>query len=82
MKLRLQKGSIKATRQKVHEMLGILMRSKKLEDLELRPSNDPFITEPFSYALATDTQKLEHSNDEKEGCARNDKEMLEKAGTS
>ncbi|GKD67875.1 hypothetical protein Tco_1321965 [Tanacetum coccineum] len=44
MELRLQKGSIKATRQKVHEMLGIPMRSKKLEDLELRPSNDPFTT--------------------------------------
>ncbi|GJV30145.1 hypothetical protein Tco_1386593 [Tanacetum coccineum] len=45
MELRLQKGSIKATRQKVHEMLGIPTGSKKLEDLELRPSNDPFITE-------------------------------------
>ncbi|GJX00892.1 zf-CCHC domain-containing protein [Tanacetum coccineum] len=45
MELQLQKGSIKATRQKVHEMLGIPMRSKKLEDLELRLSNDPFIKE-------------------------------------
>ncbi|GJY04430.1 hypothetical protein Tco_0370370 [Tanacetum coccineum] len=43
--LRLEKGSIKATRQKVHDMLGIPMGSKKLEDLEHRPSNDPFIKE-------------------------------------
>nr|GEW20919.1 hypothetical protein [Tanacetum cinerariifolium] len=45
MELRLEKGSIKATRQKVHDMLGIPMGSRKLEDLEQRPSNDPFIKE-------------------------------------
>ncbi|GJS21501.1 hypothetical protein Tco_0450133 [Tanacetum coccineum] len=45
MELRLEKGSIKATRQKVQDMLGIPMGSKKLEDLEQRPSNDPFIKE-------------------------------------
>ncbi|GJV60508.1 hypothetical protein Tco_1466608 [Tanacetum coccineum] len=45
MELRLEKGSIKATRQKVHDMLGIPMGSKKLEDLEERPSNDSFIKE-------------------------------------
>ncbi|GJT07371.1 hypothetical protein Tco_0841833 [Tanacetum coccineum] len=43
MELRLEKGSIKATRQKVHDMLGIPMGSRKLEDLEERPSNDSFI---------------------------------------
>ncbi|GKD87963.1 hypothetical protein Tco_1359117, partial [Tanacetum coccineum] len=45
MELRLEKGSIKATIQKVHDMFGIPMGSKKLEDLEERPSNDPFIKE-------------------------------------
>ncbi|GJT06440.1 hypothetical protein Tco_0840902 [Tanacetum coccineum] len=45
MELRLEKGSIKETRQKVHDMLGIPMGSRKLEDLEQRPSNDPFIKE-------------------------------------
>ncbi|GJZ43371.1 hypothetical protein Tco_0590626 [Tanacetum coccineum] len=45
MELRLEKGSIKATRQKVHDMLGIPMGSRKLEDLEQRPSDDPFIKE-------------------------------------
>ncbi|GJX90014.1 ulp1 protease family, C-terminal catalytic domain-containing protein [Tanacetum coccineum] len=44
MELRLERGSIKATRQKVHDMLGIPIGSRKLEDLEQRPSNDPFIT--------------------------------------
>nr|GEU48346.1 hypothetical protein [Tanacetum cinerariifolium] len=39
-KLRLQKGSIKATRQKVHDILGIPMGKMKLEDLEQRPYND------------------------------------------
>ncbi|GKD11451.1 hypothetical protein Tco_1191136 [Tanacetum coccineum] len=43
MELRLEKGSIKATRQKVHDMLGIPMGRRKLKDLEERPSNDPFI---------------------------------------
>ncbi|GJW73768.1 hypothetical protein Tco_0133138 [Tanacetum coccineum] len=45
MELRLEKGSIKATRQKVHDMLGIPTGSRKLEDLKQRPSNDPFIKE-------------------------------------
>ncbi|GKA97397.1 hypothetical protein Tco_0825291 [Tanacetum coccineum] len=106
-------------------MLGIPMRSKKLEDLELRPSNDPFITDTMvmlengrvlkkllkriredddifdihwrgyildclytsklnweDLGLAYRHSKVEHSNDEKEGCAGNDKEMLRKAGTS
>ncbi|GJV08923.1 hypothetical protein Tco_1346579 [Tanacetum coccineum] len=45
MELRLEKGSIKATRHKVHDMLGIPMGSRKLEDLEERPSNNPFIKE-------------------------------------
>nr|GEW13301.1 hypothetical protein [Tanacetum cinerariifolium] len=45
MELRLEKGSIKATRQKVHDMLGIPMGSRKLEDMEQRPSTDPFIKE-------------------------------------
>ncbi|GKA03896.1 hypothetical protein Tco_0676677 [Tanacetum coccineum] len=45
MELRLQKGSIKATIQKVHDMLGIPIGKRKLEDLEQRPSNDPFNTE-------------------------------------
>ncbi|GJQ90017.1 hypothetical protein Tco_0001156 [Tanacetum coccineum] len=45
MELRLEKGSIKATRQKVHDMLGIPMGSRKLENLEEKPSNNPFIKE-------------------------------------
>nr|GEV44958.1 hypothetical protein [Tanacetum cinerariifolium] len=45
MELRLQRGSIKATRQKVHDMLGIPMGSRKLEDLEKRTSKDTFITD-------------------------------------
>ncbi|GJV03486.1 hypothetical protein Tco_1337055 [Tanacetum coccineum] len=43
MELRLERGSIKITRQKVNDMLGIPMGSRKLEDLEQKPSNDPFI---------------------------------------
>ncbi|GKB88651.1 hypothetical protein Tco_0960923, partial [Tanacetum coccineum] len=43
MELRLERGSIKITRQKVNDMLGIPMGSKKLEDMEEKPSNDPFI---------------------------------------
>nr|GEV26554.1 hypothetical protein [Tanacetum cinerariifolium] len=35
----------RATRQKVHNMLGIPMGSKKLEDMEQRPSHDPYIKE-------------------------------------
>ncbi|GKB68236.1 hypothetical protein Tco_0929648, partial [Tanacetum coccineum] len=35
----------KATRQKVHDILGIPIRKRKLEDLEQRPFNDPFIVE-------------------------------------
>nr|GEV06822.1 ankyrin repeat-containing domain, PGG domain protein [Tanacetum cinerariifolium] len=45
MELRLQKGSIKATRQKVHDILGIPMGNRKLEVLEQKDANDPFITE-------------------------------------
>nr|GEW75167.1 hypothetical protein [Tanacetum cinerariifolium] len=45
MELRLEKGSIKETRQKVHDMLGMPIGTRKLEDLEHRPSNDPFIKE-------------------------------------
>ncbi|GJR63215.1 hypothetical protein Tco_1505377 [Tanacetum coccineum] len=45
MELRLEKGSIKVTRQKIHEILGIPMGETKLEDLNERPSNDPFIKE-------------------------------------
>ncbi|GJV40634.1 hypothetical protein Tco_1419074 [Tanacetum coccineum] len=45
MELRLQKGSINVTRLKVHEMFGIPIGNRKLEDLELRSYNDPFIRE-------------------------------------
>ncbi|GJT18982.1 hypothetical protein Tco_0877688 [Tanacetum coccineum] len=45
MELRLQKGSIKATRQKVNDILGIPTRNTKLQDLYKRPDNDPFIAE-------------------------------------
>ncbi|GJU09718.1 hypothetical protein Tco_1132114 [Tanacetum coccineum] len=45
MELRLQKGSIKATRQKFHDILSIPMGKMKLEDLEQRPYNNPFIAE-------------------------------------
>ncbi|GJW67990.1 hypothetical protein Tco_0122414 [Tanacetum coccineum] len=45
MELRLQKGSIKATRQKVNDILGIPMGNTKLQDLDKRPDNDPFIAE-------------------------------------
>ncbi|GKE02240.1 hypothetical protein Tco_1390223, partial [Tanacetum coccineum] len=41
--LRLERESIKITRQKVNYMLRIPMGSRKLEDLEEKPSNDPFI---------------------------------------
>jgi hypothetical protein len=44
MELRLEKGSIKVTRQKIHDMLGVPM-GKKLEDLEPREKDDPFIAE-------------------------------------
>ncbi|GJU97343.1 hypothetical protein Tco_1326614 [Tanacetum coccineum] len=43
MKLRLERGSIKITRQKVNDMLRITMGGRNLEDLEEKPSNDPFI---------------------------------------
>nr|GEZ14351.1 hypothetical protein [Tanacetum cinerariifolium] len=45
MELRLEKGSIKVTRQKIQEILRIPMGEKKLEDLHERPSNDHFIKE-------------------------------------
>nr|GEU63120.1 reverse transcriptase domain-containing protein [Tanacetum cinerariifolium] len=44
-KVTLQKGSVKATRQKVHDILGIPMENTKLQDLEQRDANDPFIVE-------------------------------------
>ncbi|GJT36387.1 hypothetical protein Tco_0926806 [Tanacetum coccineum] len=45
MELQLQKGSIKATRKKVQDRLGIPMGKTKLQDLEQRPANNPFIAE-------------------------------------
>ncbi|GKE52346.1 hypothetical protein Tco_1487502 [Tanacetum coccineum] len=45
MELRVQKGSIKATRQKVHDILSIPMWNTKLQDLEQRHANYPFIAE-------------------------------------
>ena len=45
MELRLEKGSIKVTRQKIHDMLGVPMGKTKLEDLEPREKDDPFIAE-------------------------------------
>nr|GEU60934.1 hypothetical protein [Tanacetum cinerariifolium] len=39
------KGSVKETIQKVHDILGIPMRNTKLQDLEQRDANDPFIAE-------------------------------------
>nr|GEY88358.1 hypothetical protein [Tanacetum cinerariifolium] len=45
MELRLQKGSVKATRQKVHDIFGIPIGNTKLQDLEQRDANDPFIAE-------------------------------------
>nr|GEV58811.1 hypothetical protein [Tanacetum cinerariifolium] len=45
MELRLQKGSIKATRQKMNDILGIPMRNTNLQDLDKRPDNDHFIAE-------------------------------------
>ncbi|PWA75261.1 hypothetical protein CTI12_AA242740 [Artemisia annua] len=44
MELRLERGSIKVTRQKVHEMLGVPMGSRKLDEMEPREWNDEFIT--------------------------------------
>nr|GFA11026.1 hypothetical protein [Tanacetum cinerariifolium] len=43
MELRLQKGSIKATRQKVNDILGKPMGNRKLQDLDKRHDNDHFI---------------------------------------
>nr|GEX41364.1 hypothetical protein [Tanacetum cinerariifolium] len=44
-KIKLEEGSIKATRQKVNDILGIPMGNTKLQDLDKRPDNDPFIAE-------------------------------------
>ncbi|PWA44220.1 hypothetical protein CTI12_AA530240 [Artemisia annua] len=44
MELRLEKGSIKVTRQKVYDMLGVPMGSRKLDEMEPREWNDEFIT--------------------------------------
>ena len=43
MELRLEKGSIKVTRQKINDMLGVPMGANKLEELEERDHDDPFI---------------------------------------
>ena len=43
MELRLEKGSIKVTRQKVHDMLGVPMGSRKLDEMEQREWDDEFI---------------------------------------
>nr|GEV21458.1 hypothetical protein [Tanacetum cinerariifolium] len=42
---RLQNCSVKVKRQKVHDILGIPMGNTKLQDLEQRDANDPFIFE-------------------------------------
>ncbi|GJX28884.1 hypothetical protein Tco_0236963 [Tanacetum coccineum] len=76
-----KKGSIKATTQKVHDMLGIPMGNMKLEDLQ-RPSNDPFIVESSSYPLQTGTQNLEHSDHEEKDNDGINKKILGKSGTS
>ncbi|PWA99412.1 hypothetical protein CTI12_AA009070 [Artemisia annua] len=44
MELRLERGSIKVTRQKVHDMLGVPMGSRKLNEMEPREWDDEFIT--------------------------------------
>ncbi|GJT59963.1 hypothetical protein Tco_1003496 [Tanacetum coccineum] len=41
----LKKGSIKATRQKVNDILGIPIGNRKLQDLDKRTDIEPFITE-------------------------------------
>ncbi|PWA75107.1 hypothetical protein CTI12_AA228290 [Artemisia annua] len=45
MELRLEKGSIKITKQRIHDMIGVSMGKTKLEDLEQRDPDDPFIAE-------------------------------------
>ncbi|PWA97365.1 hypothetical protein CTI12_AA025680 [Artemisia annua] len=45
MELRLEKGSIKIMKQRIHDMLGVPMGNTKLEDLEPRDNDDPFIAE-------------------------------------
>ncbi|PWA46241.1 hypothetical protein CTI12_AA503420 [Artemisia annua] len=45
MELRLEKGSIKITKQRIHDMIGVPMGKMKLEDLEQRDPDDPFIAE-------------------------------------
>nr|GFA73953.1 hypothetical protein [Tanacetum cinerariifolium] len=40
-----QKGSIKAIRQKLNDILGMPMGKTKFQDLDKRPDNDPFIAE-------------------------------------
>ncbi|GKE06104.1 hypothetical protein Tco_1398122 [Tanacetum coccineum] len=45
IELQLQKGSIKATWKKVQDRLSIPMGKTKLQDLEQRPANNPFIAE-------------------------------------
>ena len=45
MELRLEQGSIKITKQIIHDMIGVPMGKMKLEDLEKRDADDPFIAE-------------------------------------
>ncbi|PWA70327.1 hypothetical protein CTI12_AA289060 [Artemisia annua] len=45
MELRLEKGSIKITKQRINDMIGVPMGKTKLEDLEQRDPDDPFIAE-------------------------------------
>ncbi|PWA77952.1 hypothetical protein CTI12_AA221230 [Artemisia annua] len=45
MELRLEKGSIKIKKQRIHDMIGVTMGKTKLEDLEQRDPDDPFIAE-------------------------------------
>ncbi|GKD81854.1 hypothetical protein Tco_1348693 [Tanacetum coccineum] len=71
MELRLQKGSIKATRQKVYDML----EKAAILGLNILPRSS-------SYPSQTGTQKLEHNDDEEKDNIRNSKKMLGKAGTS
>ncbi|PWA40731.1 hypothetical protein CTI12_AA560210 [Artemisia annua] len=51
MELRLEKGSIKITKQRIHDMIGAPMGKTKLEDLEQRGPDDPFIAEWESHTM-------------------------------
>ena len=43
MELRLERGSIKVTRQKIHDMLGVPMGRRKIDEMEPREWNDEFV---------------------------------------